>query len=146
MYISECSGAKKTQNSSAQICSGQMSHRSYSYQLGNCIWSIYQDNCTGLNARLLRWGDQVTQLYRRQQYAGMVCVHSPEREWKVTANRYRIVLSDRLYPVMKQIYPDGSGPSEDDNIPILRTRGVTESNLSNSCESYELWEVPDQRV
>lgn len=29
-------------------------------------------------------------------------------ERRVTANQYRVALSDHLYPVMEQVYPDGS--------------------------------------
>ncbi len=45
---------------------------------------------------------------------------------RVTANQYKVVLSDRLYPVMKHFYPDESGLLQDDNAPIDRARGVTE--------------------
>jgi len=46
-------------------------------------------------------------------------------ERRVTANQYKVVLSDHLYPMMKHFYPDGSG-LQDDNAPIHRARGVTE--------------------
>ena len=45
---------------------------------------------------------------------------------RVTANQYKVVLSDHLYPMMKHFYPDGSGLFQDDNAPIHRARGVTE--------------------
>ncbi len=47
-------------------------------------------------------------------------------EGRVTANQYKVVLSDHLYPVMKHFYLDGSGLFQDDNTPIHRARGVTE--------------------
>ena len=47
-------------------------------------------------------------------------------EGRVTANQYKVVLSDHLYPMMKHFYPDGSGLFQDDNAPIHRARGVTE--------------------
>ena len=47
-------------------------------------------------------------------------------EGRVTANQYKVVLSDHLYPMMKHFYPDGSGLFQDDNTLIHRVRGVTE--------------------
>ncbi len=41
-------------------------------------------------------------------------------EGRVTADQYKVVLSDHLYPVMKHFYPDGSGLFKDDNAPIHR--------------------------
>ncbi len=45
---------------------------------------------------------------------------------RVTANQYKVVLSDHLHPMMKHLYPDGSGLFQDDNAPIHRAGGVTE--------------------
>lgn len=45
---------------------------------------------------------------------------------RVTAKQYKVVLSDHLYPMMKQFYPDGSSHFQDDNAPIHRARGVSE--------------------
>ncbi len=47
-------------------------------------------------------------------------------EGRVTANQYKVVLNDHLYPMMKHFYPDGSALFQDDNAPIHRARGVTE--------------------
>ena len=48
-------------------------------------------------------------------------------EGRVTANQYKVVVSDQLYPMMKHFYPDGSGLFQDDNASIVhRARGVTE--------------------
>ncbi len=41
-------------------------------------------------------------------------------EGRVTANQYKVVLSDHLYPMMKNFNPDGSGLFQDDNAPIHR--------------------------
>ncbi len=56
-------------------------------------------------------------------FAGIVWVHLKGR---VTANQYKVVLSDHLYPMMKHFYLDGSGLFQDDNAPIHRAGGVTE--------------------
>lgn len=56
--------------------------------------------------------------------AGIVWLHlSPQR---VIANQYKVVLSDPFCPVMKSVYPDGSGLLQDDSVHIHRTGGVTE--------------------
>lgn len=47
-------------------------------------------------------------------------------EERVTANQYRVSLSDHLYPVMKHVQPDGSGLFQDDGVPVRRARGVNE--------------------
>ncbi len=47
-------------------------------------------------------------------------------EGRVTADQYKVVLSDHLYPVMKHFYPDGSGLFQGDGTPIHRARGLTE--------------------
>ena len=47
-------------------------------------------------------------------------------EERVTANQYKVVLNDHLYPMMKHFYPDGSGLFQDDNASIHGAQGVTE--------------------
>lgn len=47
-------------------------------------------------------------------------------EERVTANQYRVSLSDHLYPVMKRVQSDGSSLFQDDGAPVRRARGVNE--------------------
>ena len=47
-------------------------------------------------------------------------------EGRVTANQYKVVLSDHLYPIIKHFYADRGGLLKDENAPIHRARGVTE--------------------
>ena len=44
-------------------------------------------------------------------------------EGRVTANQYKVDLSDRLYLVMKHLFSDGSGLFHDDNTFIQGMRG-----------------------
>lgn len=54
----------------------------------------------------------------------------------VTANQYKAVLSDHLYPVMKHFYPDGSGLFQDDNAYIhTALNGLMIKQL---CESHSI--------
>ena len=53
-------------------------------------------------------------------------------EGRVTANQYKVVLSDCFYPMMKHFYPDGSSLFQHDNAPIHTARGITEW-----CDDYE---------
>ncbi len=63
-------------------------------------------------------------------------------EGRVTANQYKVVLSDHLYPMMKYFYPDGSGLFQDDNAPIHRAGGVTEWFDENENDvNHMLWSV-----
>ena len=144
MYISEFSGAKKKKKK--RISSSQMSHPSYSWQLGNCIWSIHQDNCTGLNARPLEWGDQVALFQRSQQYAGLVCVYlSPESERSLRINTELFWVIDFTLWWSTSILM-GVVPPRMTMFPSWGHEGTQNLILFNPCESYELREVPDQRV
>lgn len=44
---------------------------------------------------------------------------------RVTANQYKVISSDHLYPMIKYFYPDGSGLLQDDN-----ASGSTEALMS----------------
>lgn len=54
----------------------------------------------------------------------------------------KVILSDHLNPVMKHVYPDGSGLFQDDDTSIHRARGLTTiiktANEGISFESTEL--------
>ncbi len=45
---------------------------------------------------------------------------------RVDANQHKVVLSYRLYPMMKYFYPDGSGLFQGDHTCIHSARGLTE--------------------
>lgn len=44
---------------------------------------------------------------------------------KVTENKHNVLLTDHLYPMMKNSYPDGSGLIQDDSAHIRCTGGMT---------------------
>ena len=47
-------------------------------------------------------------------------------EGKVNANRYLMVPSDHLHPMLQHFFPAGRGALQDENAPIHRARVVTQ--------------------
>lgn len=64
-----------------------------------------------------------------------LCPHVP-LEQSITANQYKLILSDHLYPVMKHLYSDRTGHFLDDSVLIHRT--VTDWMRWEWSKSYAL--------
>ncbi len=102
------------------------------------IWFNFESNC-GCIVPNVQTGDKLkeTEKGKRDKCRsggsvmlwGAFCWHvlGPlvPLEGRATANQYKVVLSDHLYPMMKHFYPDGSGLFQDDDAPTYKAWGVT---------------------
>ena len=59
-------------------------------------------------------------------FSGMVWVQSFPEKAKVNANRYLMVLSDHLHPMLQHFFPAERGIFQDDNAPMHRACVVTQ--------------------
>lgn len=52
---------------------------------------------------------------KNKTVALLCCMRYTALDGKVTANQYKVIPTDHLYPVMKRFYPDGRGLFQDDH-------------------------------